>query len=55
VKDTEGIISKIGKMLSEAPVKSAEVLNLFLSRFFSFLNFALLGFFGRILAKLFNS
>jgi hypothetical protein len=46
---------KVNEILSEAPVKLAEVLNLFSPRFFSFFNFALLGFFGRIPAEPFDN
>jgi hypothetical protein len=55
VKGTEKIIPKIDKILSEAPVKPAEILNLFSSRFFFFFNFALLNSFNRTPAKLFNN
>jgi hypothetical protein len=46
---------KVNKILSEVPIKSAENLNPFSPRSFSFLNFALLGFFNRIFAKPFNN
>jgi hypothetical protein len=46
---------KINKMLSEAPVKPAEILNPFSSRFFSFFNLALLGSFNRTPAEPLNS
>jgi hypothetical protein len=55
VKNTERIIPEINKILSEIPVKPAEILNLFSSRFFSFFNLTLLGFFGRIFTELFNN
>jgi hypothetical protein len=55
IKGTERVISKISKILSETPVKPAEILNLFSSRFSSFLNFALLGSPNKTLAKFFNS
>jgi hypothetical protein len=55
VKGTERVISKISKILSEAPVKPAEILNLFSFRFFSFFDFALLGFSGRIFAEFFSN
>jgi hypothetical protein len=42
-------------MLSEVSAKFAEILNLFSSRFSSFLNLALLGFFDRIPAKSFGN
>jgi hypothetical protein len=55
VKGTKGIIPKVNKILSKALIKPAEILNPFLFRFFFFFDFTLLGFFGRILAKLFNN
>jgi hypothetical protein len=55
VKGTEGIISKVNKILSEVSVKPAEILNLFSPRFFSFFDFTLLSFFGKIFAKFFNN
>jgi hypothetical protein len=55
VKDTERIIPEISKILSETPVKPAEILNLFSFRFFSFLNFALLGSPNRIFAEFFGN
>jgi hypothetical protein len=55
IKGTEKVISKINKILSEVLVKSAEILNLFSSRFFSFFNLALLGFFDRIPAEFFGN
>jgi hypothetical protein len=45
------IIKKIDKILSETPVKPAEILNPFSSRFFSYFNFALLGFSNKISAE----
>jgi hypothetical protein len=55
VEGTEGVISKVDKMLSEALVEPAEILNLFSFRFFSFFNFALLGFSDRIPAELLSN
>jgi hypothetical protein len=55
VKGTEIIIPEMGEMLSEAPVKPAEILNPFSFRSFSFLNFTLLGFSDKTLAESFNS
>jgi hypothetical protein len=55
VKDTEGIIPKIDKILSEVPVKPAEILNPFSFQSFSFLNFTLLGFFDKTLAEFLNN
>jgi hypothetical protein len=49
------IIKKIGKILSETPVKSAEILNPFSLRSFSFFNLTLLDSFNRTLAESFNS
>jgi hypothetical protein len=55
VKGTEGIISKINKILSETPAKPAEILNLFSSRFFFFFNPALLDSLNRTFTELFNN
>jgi hypothetical protein len=55
MKDTEKVILKIDKILSEIPAELAKILNPFSFRFFSFLNLALLDFFNRILAKFLNS
>jgi hypothetical protein len=55
IKGTEKIIPKINKILSEAPVKPAEILNFFSSRFFFFFNLALLDSPDKILTKLFNN
>jgi hypothetical protein len=55
IKDTKRIIPEINKILSETPVKPAEILNPFSSRFFSFFNLALLDFPDKILVKLFNN
>jgi hypothetical protein len=55
VKGTEGIISEVGEMLSEAFIKPAEILNPFSFRFSFFFNFALLDSSGRILAELLGS
>jgi hypothetical protein len=49
------IIKEMGEMLSEAFLEFAEILNLFSSRFFSFLDSALLGFFDRTPAEPFDS
>jgi hypothetical protein len=49
------IIKKIDKILSEAPAKFAEILNLFSPRSFFFFNFALLNSFNRTPAELFNN
>jgi hypothetical protein len=46
---------EIDKLLFEAPVKSAKVLNSFSSRFFSFLDLALLNSPGKIPAEFFNN
>jgi hypothetical protein len=55
VKNTEKIIPKINKMLSETPIKPAEILNLSLSRSFSFLNLTLLGSSNKTLAEPFSN
>jgi hypothetical protein len=52
VEGTEGIISEMGKILSEAPAKPAEILNPSSSRFSFFLNPTLLDFPGKTFAKL---
>jgi hypothetical protein len=49
------IIREIGKILSEIPVKPAEILNLFSSRFFFFLNFALLNSPSKTFTELFGN
>jgi hypothetical protein len=49
------IIEKVDKMLSETPVKPAEILNPFSPRSSSFLNFALLGSPNKIPAKSLSS
>jgi hypothetical protein len=46
---------KINKILSETFIKPAEILNPFSSRFFSFLNFIFLDFFGKTFAKSLNN
>jgi hypothetical protein len=46
---------KADKLLLKAFAELAEILNLFSSRSFSFLNLALLGFFGKIPAEFFDS
>jgi hypothetical protein len=55
VKNTERVISKVSEILSEVPVKPAEILNLFSSRFFFFFDSALLDFFSKIPAELLSN
>jgi hypothetical protein len=55
VEGTEGVIPEVSEILLEVPVKFAEILNLFSSRFFSFFDFALLGFPDRTFAESFNN
>jgi hypothetical protein len=55
-RETQNIFKlKINEMLSETPVKFTKILNPFSPRSFFFLNFALLDFPGKILAKFFNN
>jgi hypothetical protein len=49
------IIEKMGKILSEALIELAEILNPFSSRFFSFFNLTLLGSPDRIPVKPFGN
>jgi hypothetical protein len=49
------IVEEVGKILSEAPLEPAEVLNPFSPRSSFFLDFALLGSFGRTLTEPFSS
>jgi hypothetical protein len=55
IKNTERIIPKMGKILSEALTEPAEILNPFSFRSFSFFNFTLLGSLNKISAELFNN
>jgi hypothetical protein len=55
IKGTEKIIPEINEILSEVPVKPAEILNLFSPRFSFFLNPALLGSPGKIFTKFFGN
>jgi hypothetical protein len=55
IKDTKKIIPKMSKILLKAPVKPAEILNLFLPRSFSFFDLTLLDSSNKIFAELFNN